>query len=616
MIIINKAFCLLVGLVLLFSHPVFGNELVIDKNNFAEVDLTGHIATLVDTHAVWTWDQLPKDDKLWGKLKENVLSGGLTGYAYWYKIELENLAANQYLRLGDPLIDEIDVYFVNDSGLIRHSRSGSSLAFEKREVKVPDYYFILPQGSCTSYIRLKKNVNFQCPLSIASIKYFTEKEHKNNLVLGLYFGIFFVLIFYNLFIYFFIKEKSYLYYIFYLWTTIVLFVGSLKGVFFQYLWSNTPYFNLFIPSCSAMALVAMALFAMSLLQTKIHLPKYTKGFYVFIGIAILDIIINLFSPIISTGIIEFTGLIFAAYLTLTGIQSHRKGVQVAKFFLWAWGFNMLCVIIYVVQLNVVIVSNIFTRNAIFYGSAFEAILFSLLLAYRVKILRIEKEEAERREFQEREDKLLYLREQAHEIRNPVQFSSNYISTIKRNIGYINDLIIQYQGLEEVNFKKKQKQIKQFEDTIEIELVKQELTEGVNLVELAFSRIKDIANNFDLGAELYCSIDVNKCIRDTLLMIRKDLGEHIDIREELGEIPEIRSFTGKLGQVFTNIIKNAIEAIKEKKLLKNEFLFVKTSLQSEKLIIRIKDTGVGMTEQTKEKAFNKFYTTKAEGNGTV
>ena len=102
-IIINKPFCLLVGLVLLFSHPVFGKELVIGKNNFAEVDLTGHIATLVDTHAVWNWDQLPKEEKLWDtSINGNVLSGGLTGYVYWYKIELENFAADQYLRLGDP----------------------------------------------------------------------------------------------------------------------------------------------------------------------------------------------------------------------------------------------------------------------------------------------------------------------------------------------------------------------------------------------------------------------------------------------------------------------------------------------------------------------------------
>ena len=50
------------------------------------------------------------------------------------------------------------------------------------------------------------------------------------------------------------------------------------------------------------------------------------------------------------------------------------------------------------------------------------------------------------------------------------------------------------------------------------------------------------------------------------------------------------------------------------MLKDECLSIKTYLESEKMIIKIKDTGVGMTEKTKEKIFNKYYTTKAGGTG--
>jgi len=614
-VITNKSFCLFVGLVLFFSHPVYGKELVIGKDNFGEVDLTGHIATLVDTHAVWDWNQLPKEEKLWDRsMKGDVLIGGLTEYVYWYKIELENIAADQYLVVSDAMIDKIDVFLIRDSGLIRHSRSGASLAFEQREVMVPDYYFLLSQGSYTCYLRLKKDLNFQFPLRIASLKYFMHKEQEKNNFLGVYFGILFVLVFYNLIIYISIKEKAYLYYIIYL-CFLILATATLKGLSFEYLWPNTPYFNLFFPSYSAIVFVAIALFVMSLLETKIYFPKYTKVFYLFIGIYILSIIINLFSPLISMGIIQITCLIFSVYLILIGIQSYQKGAQVAKPFLWAWSFYLLCVIIYIGQRNGFILPSVFTHT-IHIGSVSEAILFSLILAYRIKALRIEKEVAERREIQEREAKHLYLREQAHEIKNPVHLAANSVGILHRNLGYYNELLASYKqlGTEGVDVQKKREEIEKIEDVIKIELVKKELLDGVNSVEIAFNRIKDIANNFDLDSESCESTDVNKCIRDTLLIFRKESLDTIEIIEELGEIPEIFSYKGKLNQVIINLIKNAIEAIEEKPVLKNEFIFISTRFQSEKLIIRIKDTGVGMSEELKGKVFNKFYTTKAGGTG--
>ena len=71
----------------------------------------------------------------------------------------------------------------------------------------------------------------------------------------------------------------------------------------------------------------------------------------------------------------------------------------------------------------------------------------------------------------------------------------------------------------------------------------------------------------------------------------------------------------MNQVFINIIKNALEAIQEKPELNNEFISIQTTLKRENIIIKIKDSGVGMTEETKEKLFKKFYTTKNPSKGT-
>jgi signal transduction histidine kinase len=74
----------------------------------------------------------------------------------------------------------------------------------------------------------------------------------------------------------------------------------------------------------------------------------------------------------------------------------------------------------------------------------------------------------------------------------------------------------------------------------------------------------------------------------------------------------------------NLIANAIDAIEES-FTKLEFLpgdyvgiikiFTELNLETNNIIIKIQDNGLGMSEETKEKIFNKFFTTKAVGKGT-
>jgi signal transduction histidine kinase len=66
----------------------------------------------------------------------------------------------------------------------------------------------------------------------------------------------------------------------------------------------------------------------------------------------------------------------------------------------------------------------------------------------------------------------------------------------------------------------------------------------------------------------------------------------------------------------NLISNAVQAIKSKRVQnQTEYLTIKTSFEKEKVKISIKDTGIGMTEETKHRIFEPFFTTKDIGEGT-
>jgi signal transduction histidine kinase len=210
---------------------------------------------------------------------------------------------------------------------------------------------------------------------------------------------------------------------------------------------------------------------------------------------------------------------------------------------------------------------------------------------------------------------------AHEISNPVSFAMIATTIARRSLEYFNSLITHYQELGEkgINLQKKQKEIKDFEDDIEIDLVKTEFYQAINTIEIAFERIQEVAHNLSiLGRENEHNpipINVNKCIEETLIIVNKKLNNQIEIKNNLGEISDIKSYRGKLNQVFTNLIKNSIEAIQEKPELKNEFLAIQTRLLEGKIIVKIEDSGIGMTAEIKKKIFDKFYTTKSPDRGT-
>lgn len=104
-----------------------------------------------------------------------------------------------------------------------------------------------------------------------------------------------------------------------------------------------------------------------------------------------------------------------------------------------------------------------------------------------------------------------------------------------------------------------------------------------------------------------AVDVHACIKDTLALIRHNLGPDISIETRLlSQRPDVKSSYERLVQVFSNLFINASQAMRGKGVLR-----VETSDADGLLIIQVADTGEGMTPEIQERIFEPLFTTKGE-----
>jgi len=132
-------------------------------------------------------------------------------------------------------------------------------------------------------------------------------------------------------------------------------------------------------------------------------------------------------------------------------------------------------------------------------------------------------------------------------------------------------------------------------TIESELLMNQISEASKRISALVADAKQYSR---MDRALFDVANVHELLRSTLVMFAdrfgKDSGKHtgvITVVKEFDQsLPEIPCFPGDLNQVWTNIIDNALAAMREK----GGTLTVRTGREGEKLArIEICDTGPGI-----------------------
>lgn len=108
------------------------------------------------------------------------------------------------------------------------------------------------------------------------------------------------------------------------------------------------------------------------------------------------------------------------------------------------------------------------------------------------------------------------------------------------------------------------------------------------------------------------VDLNKVIKEVLLLIRYELDKHvIQVHENYAPIPLVQADSNKLKQVFINLFLNSAHALKGKGRI--DILTRRTSDGGVEAVVS--DDGPGVPFDLRDKVFEPFFTTKREGEGT-
>jgi len=187
---------------------------------------------------------------------------------------------------------------------------------------------------------------------------------------------------------------------------------------------------------------------------------------------------------------------------------------------------------------------------------------------------------------------------AHEINNPLGYIGSNMVVFEK---YVNELSIFFKQY----FKECPPDI---DETVkDMQAIVKESMAGFNAIKKIVQDLR-VFSRADSGE--WAPTDINEIIDGILRIVWSEIKHKAELKYERGDLPKINVNSRQLGQVFLNILVNAVQSITE-----HGVITVRTYVRGAEAVIEIEDTGKGISKLVAKKIFDPFFTTKLPGQGT-
>lgn len=330
-------------------------------------------------------------DSQWQRNGKDSVSLGYGDDVYWFRVQIENQGQATdplFLEIGYPVLDHIEVYLIDDGKMTERHFLGDKKPFYDRLIYHRNFLVPLSlptDGNVSVYLRIDTTSSMQVPLTLWDQDAYYVAEQSRSMFEGIYFGIVLVMILYNLFVYMAVGERSFLYYVGYI-SAMPLFLASLHGVSFQYLWPEATRWNdqAIIVFLNLVVFFGGAFSIRFINVTRRNHPilnRLTASLMIVAGLmAAAGILVPYRLMILPTILVAFLGC--TTMLVLSIVRWIKKD-PAARYYALAWVFMLFGGIVLALSKFTMLPRNLLTENATQVGSAIGVILLSLALADRL-----------------------------------------------------------------------------------------------------------------------------------------------------------------------------------------------------------------------------------------
>ena len=350
--------------------------------------------------------------------EKSYLGFGYTRAAVWVRFSVKNTMGEPMpwlLEFAYAIIDRLELY-VPESGGFRWVNTGDHLPFKERAYEYRTFIFPMEgkPGLQSYYLRMSTSGTLTVPLIAWSPKHFQHVSVKELLILGAYYGVMMALALYLLFIYFSIRERSYLY-LALLSAGISFFTLLHNGLAFQYLWPGHPWWtNVSHPMAAILSAFFSLAFTRTFLSTRTRMPVADVMIRVLMACAaagtLVPFFIDYYYATQFSVAVAFTTISLMVVCGLYALfQRQREGV----FFMLASLSFVFGVLLITLMAYGLFPETFITAWGIQVGSAMMVLLFALGIADRINTMRRDRKKAIDSLY-ESEEKYRTLVENAHD----------------------------------------------------------------------------------------------------------------------------------------------------------------------------------------------------------
>lgn len=149
-----------------------------------------------------------------------------------------------------------------------------------------------------------------------------------------------------------------------------------------------------------------------------------------------------------------------------------------------------------------------------------------------------------------------------------------------------------------------------------EKIKKSLTQILKAVSEGQKTVRRIQEFYRTRSEgSWVEIDVDKLVQEVVEVTRAKWedeaqvkGVKIEVETDLGGVKPVSGNPSEIFEALTNLMLNAIEAMAQ-----GGKITLETKTEGDSVVVSVKDTGVGMTQEVKSRIFDPFFTTKTTRN---